>query len=96
MRNSLAIMHEDTASPEQRIQQEHNGRRKPRLQMRYLLASGPAQTRQNVAQLLGVHRHTIGHWHAIDAKWPRAYRASTLQARMSDVYLVEAINALTS
>jgi transposase len=30
--------------------------------MLYLLASGRAHTRQDVAQLLGVHRHTIGHW----------------------------------
>jgi hypothetical protein len=67
MHNPLPIIHEDTASLKQRIQQEHNGRKKPRLQMLYLLASGPAQTRQNVAQLLEVHRHTIGHWRAIDA-----------------------------
>jgi transposase len=30
--------------------------------MLYLLASGQAQTRRDVAQLLGVHRNTIGHW----------------------------------
>lgn len=30
--------------------------------MLYLLASGQAQTRQGVAQLLGGHRNTIGHW----------------------------------
>jgi transposase len=30
--------------------------------MLYWLASGKAQTRQEVAQLLGVHRNTIGHW----------------------------------
>jgi hypothetical protein len=29
--------------------------------MLYLLASGYAQTRQTVAQLLGVHRNTIVH-----------------------------------
>jgi transposase len=29
--------------------------------MLYVLASGQAQTRQEVAQLLGVHRHTVGH-----------------------------------
>jgi transposase len=33
--------------------------------MLYLLASGQAQTRQDVAKWLGVHRHTIGHWLAI-------------------------------
>jgi transposase len=33
--------------------------------MLYLLASGHAHTRQEVAQLLGVHRNTIGHWLAL-------------------------------
>jgi transposase len=32
-----------------------------------LLDSGQVQTRQDVAQLLGVHRNTIGHWMAIYA-----------------------------
>jgi transposase len=35
---------------------------KPRLQMLYLLASGQAHIRQDVAHLLGVHRNTIGRW----------------------------------
>ena len=30
--------------------------------MLYLLASGQAQTRQDVAQLLGGHHHTISRW----------------------------------
>jgi hypothetical protein len=33
--------------------------------MLYLLASGQAPTREEVAQLLGVHRHTVGHWRAL-------------------------------
>jgi transposase len=65
MRHPVPIIHEDTNSLKQRLQHEHHGRKKPRLQMLYLLASGQAQTRQDVAQLLGVHRHTIGHWLAI-------------------------------
>jgi transposase len=51
----------------QRLQHEHRGHKKPRLQMRYLLASGQARSRQDVAHLLGVHRHTIGRWLAIYA-----------------------------
>jgi transposase len=47
------------------LQHEYDGRKKPRLQMLYMLASGRAQSRQAVAQLLGVHRNTIGHWLAI-------------------------------
>jgi transposase len=49
----------------QRLQRAHDGRKRPRLQMLYLLVSGQARTRQDVAQLLGVHRNTIGHWLAI-------------------------------
>jgi transposase len=53
------------ANPKQCLQREPDGRKKPRLQMLYILASGQAQTRHDVAQLLGVHRNTIGHWSAI-------------------------------
>jgi transposase len=66
MRKTLPVIAEDTDTLKQRFQHEHHGRKKPRLQMLYLLASGQVQTRQDVAQLLGVHRHTIGHWLAID------------------------------
>ena len=62
MRNPLPVITEDAETLKQRLQREHDGRQKPRLQMLYLLASGQAQTRQDVAQLLGVHRNTIGHW----------------------------------
>jgi transposase len=62
MRHALPVITEDAATLKQRLQREHDGRKKPRLQMLYLLASGQAQTRRDVAQLLGVHRNTIGHW----------------------------------
>lgn len=44
------------------LQREYDGRKKPRLQMLYLLASEQAQTRQDVARLLGVSRNTVGRW----------------------------------
>jgi hypothetical protein len=62
MRNALPIIREDTATLKQCLQHEHDGRKRPRLQMLYLLASGQAHTRRDVARLRGVHRHTIGHW----------------------------------
>jgi transposase len=65
MRKPLPVITEDAATLKQRLQREHDGRKRPRLQMLYLLASGQAQTRQDVAQLVGVHRNTIGHWLAI-------------------------------
>ena len=79
MRKTLPVIAEGTDTLKQRLQHEHHGRKKPRLQMLYLLASGQAQTRQGVAQLLGVHRHTIGHWLAI-------YEAGGLAALL-DVYV---------
>jgi hypothetical protein len=62
MRQALPIITEEATFLKQRLQHEHNGRKKPRLQMLYLIASGQAHTRQAVAQLLSVHRNTIGHW----------------------------------
>jgi transposase len=62
MRKALPIITEAIGTLKQRLPHEHDGRKKPRLQMLYLLASGQARTRQEVAQRLGVHRHTIGHW----------------------------------
>ena len=35
--------------------------------MLYLLVTGQAQDRQDVARLLGVHRHTVGRWLARNA-----------------------------
>ena len=67
MRKVLPVIVEDADILKQRLSRERNGRKKPRLQMLYLLASGQAQTRQDVARLLGVHRNTIGHWLAIYA-----------------------------
>jgi transposase len=65
MRNPLPSIPEDVDSLKQRLRHAHHGRKKPRLQLLYLLVSGQAQTRQDVAQLLGVHRHTISHWLAL-------------------------------
>jgi transposase len=62
MRTAIPPLTEPTDELKHRLQREHDGHNKPRLQMRYLLASGQAHTRQEVAQLLGVHRNTIGRW----------------------------------
>jgi transposase len=76
MRKALPVITEDAVLLQQRFQGEHHGRKRPRLQMLYLLASGQAPTRQAVAQLLGVHRNTIGHWLAI-------YEAGGLEALLA-------------
>jgi transposase len=51
----------------QRLRHEHDSHKKLRLQMLYLLVSGQAHDRQEVARLLGVHRNTIGRWLALSA-----------------------------
>jgi len=61
-RKALPGLTEDRGTLKQRLQQEHDGRKRLRLHMLSLLVSGQAHTRQEVAQLLGVHRNTIGHW----------------------------------
>jgi transposase len=67
MRNAIPPIHEEVAALKERLQHEHDGHKKPRLQMLYLLASGQAHTRQDVARLLGLHRNTISRWLAIYA-----------------------------
>ena len=62
MRRAIPPITEHTDELKHRLQREHDGHQKPRLQMLYVLASGQAHTRQEVAQLLGVHRNTIGRW----------------------------------
>jgi hypothetical protein len=53
---------ESTDVVKQRLQREHDGRNKPRFHMLYLLASGQATTRQDVAHVLGLSRNTVGRW----------------------------------
>jgi Homeodomain-like domain len=67
MRHALPVITEDTETLKERLQRERDDRKRSRLQLLYLLAGGQAQTRQDVAQLLGVHRHTFGHWLARSA-----------------------------
>ena len=44
------------------LNQETHRQKRQRLHALYLFASGQATTRQAVAQLLGLHRETIGRW----------------------------------
>lgn len=62
MRQPMPPITEQAADLKERLRREHNSQKKPRLQMLYLLASGQAHERQEVARLLGVHRNTIGRW----------------------------------
>jgi transposase len=62
MRNPVPPILEDEAALKGRLRHEHDGHKKPRLQMLYLLVTRQAQDRQDVARLLGVHRNTISRW----------------------------------
>jgi transposase len=62
MRKSLPAITETVDELKLRLRQERNVHKQQRLQMLYLLASGQAHERQDVAALLGVHRNTIGRW----------------------------------
>jgi DNA invertase Pin-like site-specific DNA recombinase len=60
-------MREKEAPLKERRPRAQDGQRQPRVQRLCWLATRHAQDRQEVARLLGVHRHTIGRWLARDA-----------------------------
>jgi transposase len=62
MRHPIPPIRADDATLKERLQRAHDGQRKPRIQRLYLLVTRQAQDRQEVARLLGVHRHTSGRW----------------------------------
>jgi len=61
------------------LNHEPHRQKRQRLHALYLFASGQATTRQAVAQLLGLHRETIGRWMA-------CYAAGGLSALL-DIYV---------
>jgi transposase len=62
MRKAIPIIREPVADLKHCLQRERDGRKKLRLQMLYLLASAQAQTRQEIAHVLGISRNTVGRW----------------------------------
>jgi len=46
----------------QRLKAERDVRKRQRVEMLYILRTGQVKTRQKVAELLGVHRHSVGSW----------------------------------
>ena len=67
MPNAMPPIDDEVAARKERLRHAHDGPKNPRLQMLYLLASGQAHSRHEVAHLLGVHRHTLRRWLALDA-----------------------------
>ena len=62
MNRSLPDITESATELKHRLRSESVGYKKQRLTALYLLQSGEAKTRQQVAALIGVNRKTIGHW----------------------------------
>ncbi len=62
MNRTMPIIHESADDLKHRLQQERDPRKRQRLHLLYLLASGQARRRTQAAQLLGVERNTIGRW----------------------------------
>ena len=62
MRRGMPEVRESAEELKRRMQKEKNGVKRQRMQMLYLVASGQARERQEIAQVLGVHRNTVGKW----------------------------------
>jgi transposase len=68
MRKKLPTIHESAAELHRRLKSETDGKKRQRLHALYLVASGQARHRQEVARLLGVHRHSVEAWLAAYAQ----------------------------
>ena len=62
MRKPIPPIRESADELKHRLKQERHPLRQQRLHAVYLLASGQARYRQEVAALLGLDRNTVGHW----------------------------------
>ena len=79
MNRSLPDITESATELQHRLRSESVGYKTQRLTALYLLQSGQAVTRQQVAALIGVNRKTIGHW--LDA-----YQAGGIDQMLSRSY----------
>jgi hypothetical protein len=64
MRKKMPTITETAAELVRRMQDEPDGKKRQRLHALYLVASGQARHRQEVAALLHVHRHSVAAWFA--------------------------------
>jgi transposase len=62
MYRALPTISETAEDLKARLTAERHRQKRQRLHALYLLASGQARSRKHVAQLLGVHRETVGAW----------------------------------
>ena len=62
MNKSIPVIHESADELKQLLSQERHPDKHQRLHALYLLASGQARFRNDVARLLGLDRNTVGRW----------------------------------
>jgi len=62
MRKAMPTITESAAELQRRMHRETDGKKRQRLHALYLVASGQARHRQDIAALLGVHRHSVAAW----------------------------------
>jgi transposase len=62
MNKVIPVIHESAAELKQHLARERHPTTHQRLHALYLLASGQARFRNDVAQLLGIDRNTVGRW----------------------------------
>ena len=72
MRKTMPTITESAGELVRRMQDEPDGKKRQRLHALYLVASGQARYRQEVARILQVHRHSV-------AAWLAAYTAGGLE-----------------
>jgi hypothetical protein len=64
MRKKMPIITETAAALVRRMQDEPDSKKRQQLHALYLVASGQARHRKEVAALLPVHRHSVAAWFA--------------------------------
>jgi len=95
MRKALPRITESAHELQQRMKSEPDFKKRQRLHALYLAASGHARHRQDIAALLGVHRHSV-------AAWFKAYaeggidRALSYQVPLPPVHQRMTATALTA
>lgn len=76
MRRSIPRVKETSEELEAMMRKHKDLKLKPRLRKLRLLKGGKAKTRQQVADLLGVHRNTVG-------RWLESYELSAIEGLLS-------------
>ena len=62
MRKAMPSITESADELQRRMKSEPDLKKRQRLHALYLAASGQARQRQEIAALLGVHRHSVAAW----------------------------------